>query len=63
MERWEGETVLEQPWNNVASFTAMERGGSQDWGIVGEIEDTASLGYLGPEEGPHGGAGIEKAEI
>jgi hypothetical protein len=63
MERWEGETVLEQPWNNVASFSAMERGSSQDWGIAGEIEETESLGYLGPEEEPHGGTRIEKAEI
>jgi hypothetical protein len=63
MERWEGETVLEQPWNNVASFLAMERGSPQDWGIVGETEETASLGYLEPEEEPHGGTGVEKAEI
>jgi hypothetical protein len=63
MERWEGETVLEQPWNNVASFSAMERGSSQDWGIVGEVEETASLGYLGPEEEPHSRTRIDKAEI
>jgi hypothetical protein len=63
MERWESETVLEEPWNNVASFSATERGSSQDWGIVRETEETASLGYLGPEEELHGETRIEKAEI